>query len=238
LALTGTMLLGIFVSLHPDRLWVKQRRAGIAVIFAALGIVGALIASIQGWRANQETFGIQGQLAATRQHSSSQATELDRVRAEAVQAREELARARKLNADLQQRLLDQSSEMKELALKRIAEATGGDGFAYLDVAPHETGVGLQAHVNGSNRLKQVKYRIAGGELVDLGDLAPSSSAPLDTVLHPSRESASRYQITILAANGPVQEDLELRFNPSGQRWERRVRVSRGGELLLERGWGH
>ena len=238
-ALAGSAVLGIFVSLHPDRAWVKDRRSAIAVMFAALGIAGALVASIQGLRANQEAFGVQDQLTAALRRISEQESELGRVRADAAKVRDEASRAQALNTELQKKLLDQSTQMKDLAVQRVAEATGGKGFAYLDLAPAagESGVALQARVNGTYNLRQVKYRIADSALVELGDLAPSSARALDTVLHPPSESASRYKITIVAANGPVQEDLELRFNPAGKRWERRVRVLRGSEILLERGWG-
>lgn len=238
-ALAGSMLLGIFVSLHPDRVWLKERRSAIAVLFAALGVAGALVASIQGLRANQETFGYQDQLTGALKRISEQENELARVRTEAAKVRDEALRTQALNTELQKKLLDQSTQMKDLAVQRVAEATGGKGFAYLDLAPSalESGVALQARVSGEYNLRQVKYRIADAAPVDLGDLAPSTSRAVDTVLHPSRESASRYKITIMAANGPVQEDLELRFNPSGKRWERRVRVLRGSEIVLERGWG-
>lgn len=238
-ALAGMMLLGIFVSLHPDRAWVKQRRTFITIIFASLGIAGALVASIQGLRANRETFGIQDQLAAANKQLAEQAAELARTRGEAAKIREEAARAQVLNTELQRKLLDQSTQMKDLAVQRVAEVTGGDGFAYLDLgsAVTDQGVSLQARVNGSYSLRQVKYRIAEGALIDLGDLTPSSTRLLDTILQPSRETGGKYKITIQAANGPVQEDLELRFNASGKRWERKVRVIRGGEVVLERGWG-
>lgn len=237
-ALAGLMVMGIFVSLHPDRAWVKHRRSAISVLFAALGIAGALIASFQGLRANREAFGVQGQLEAALKRISEQESELSRVRVESARAREEASRFLAFNTELQKKLLDQSTQMKDLAVQRVAEATGGDGFAYLDLAAGvDQGVALQARVNGSYDLRQVRYRIADGGLVDLGDLSPRSARTLDTVLHPSREAGGRYKITIQAANGPVQEDLELRFNATGKRWERRVKVSRGSELLLERGWG-
>lgn len=238
-ALAGLMLLGIFVSLHPDRAWVKQRRTAISLMFAALGITGALVASIQGLRANRETFGIQGQLSESVKRMSEQESELARARAEAAKAREEAARVQALNADLQRRLLDQSMQMKDLAVQRVAEVTGGDGFAYLDLgnSPAEGGVALQARVAGSYNLRQVKYRIAEGALVELGDLTPRSTRLVETLLQPSRESGGFYKIAIQAANGPVQEELELRFNPAGKRWERRMRVSRGAEVILERSWG-
>lgn len=238
-ALAGLMILGIFVSLHPDRLWVKQRRSAISVIFATLGLAGALVASIQGLRANREAFGIQGQLTASIQRISEQEAELTRIRADAAKARAESARAQTLNTELQRKLVDQSTQIKDLAVQRVSEVTGGDGFAYLDLggAATESSVAIQARVNGSYGLRQVKYRIAEGGLVDIGDLGPRSTRLLDTVLQPSREAGGRYKITIQAANGPVQEDLELRFNPAGKYWERRVRVSRGGEILLERSWG-
>ena len=165
--------------------------------------------------------------------------ELVRVRTEAARVRTEAARTLALNSELQRKLLDQSSQMKDLAVQRVAEVTGGDGFAYLDLgAPAaDSSVSIQAKVNGSYHLRQVKYRIAEGGLVELGDLGPRATRLLDTVLQPSREAGAKYKITIQAANGPVQEDLELRFNPAGKRWERRVKVSRGEEVLLERGWG-
>ena len=237
-ALAASMLLGIFVSLHPDRAWLKERRSAIAVAFAALGIAGALVASIQGLRANQEAFGVKDQLTAALKRISEQENELGRVRTESAKVRDEASRAQVLNLELQKKLLDQSTQMKDLAVQRVAEATGGKGFAYLDLAPPggEQGVALQARVSGEYNLRQVKYRIADSAPVDLGDLAPRATRLVDTVLDPP-QSGSRYKITIMAANGPVQEDLELRFNSSGQRWERRVRVLRGTEILLERGWG-
>ena len=238
-ALAGLMILGIFVSLHPDRVWVKQRRTAISVIFATLGMAGATVASIQGLRANRETFGIQDQLTVSMRNNAEQERELARVRAEADRVRREAARALTLNSELQRKLLDQSAQMKDLAVQRVAEVTGGDGFAYLDLGAPSTdsSVSIQAKVNGSYHLRQVKYRIAEGGLVELGDLGPRATRLLDTVLQPSREAGAKYKITIHAANGPVQEDLELRFNPAGKRWERRVKVSRGEEVLLERGWG-
>ena len=235
-ALAGLMTLGIFVSWHPDRAWVKAHRSGIGILFATLGIAGALVAAIQGLRSNKETFGVRDQLTAAQQQIDKQQSALTAAREEAAKLREESTRVNALNRDLQQKLLDQSTQLKDLALRRVAEVTGGDGFAYLDLAPlNGDGVALQARVNGSYDLRQVKYRIGSGALVELGDLKPSTPRTLDTVLHPPRESGARYEITILAANGPVREDLELRHN--GQRWERRVRVIRGNELVLERGWG-
>jgi hypothetical protein len=241
-ALAGMMLLGIFVSLHPDRAWVKQRRTVIAIIFGTLGMTGAVVASIQGLRANREAFGIQDNLTAALKRVSDLEAELGRVRVEATSAREQAARGQALNTELQQKLLDQSTQLKDLALQRVAEATGGDGFAYLDLGSQlvekaENGVALQARVSGDYPLRQVKYRIADGGLVELGDLAPRSTRLLDTLLQLSRDAGGRFKITIQAANGPVHEDLELRFNATGKRWERRVRVSRGGEVLLERDWG-
>ena len=175
-ALAGMTLLGIFVSLHPDRAWVKQRRSAISFIFGTLGIAGALVASIQGLRANRETFGIQGQLGQSLARIAEQDTELIRVWTEAGKLREETARAQSLNTDLQRKLLDQSSQLKDLAMQRVAEVTGGEGFAYLDLgnSNSDNTVGLQAHVNGSYNLRQVKYRIAEGNLVDIGDLTPRS----------------------------------------------------------------
>lgn len=235
-ALAGMTLLGIFVSLHPDRAWVKQRRTAISLIFGTLGIAGALVASIQGLRANRETFGIQGQLGQSVAKITQQDAELSRIRGELTKLREDSSRAQGLNTELQRKLLDQSSQLKDLAVQRVSEVTGGDGFAYLDLGSSgPDSVGLQAHVSGSYNLRQVKYRIAEGNLVEIGDLTPRSPRPLDTVLQPSREAGGRYQIVIQAANGPVQEELEVRFN--GKRWERRVRVSRGGEVVLERSWG-
>jgi len=236
-ALAGMTLLGIFVSLHPDRAWVKQRRTAISLIFGLLGIAGALVASIQGLRANREAFGIQGQLGQSLAKVAEQETDLTRVRADLTRFRDESSRAQALNSELQRKLLDQSSQLKDLAVQRVAEVTGGDGFAYLDLGATGTdnSVGLQAHVNGSYNLRQVKYRIAEGNLVEIGDLTPRSPRPLDTVLQPSREAGGQYKISIQAANGPVQEELEVRFN--GKHWERRVRVSRGGEVVLERSWG-
>lgn len=238
-ALAGLMTLGIFVSWHPDRQWVKQRRSGLGIIFATLGIAGALVAAIQGLRSNNETFGVKDQLTAAQQRLEKQENELTAARGELARLREEANRVQALNRDLQQKLLEQSTQLKDLALQKVAEATGGDGFAYLDLAAPvgDSGVALQARVNGSYDLRQVKYRIGGGALIELGDLKPSAPRTLETVLHPPRESGARYEITILAANGPVREDLELRFNPTGQRWERRVRVLRGNALVLERGWG-
>jgi hypothetical protein len=242
-ALAGMMLLGIFVSLHPDRGWVKQRRTAIAFIFGTLGMTGAVVASIQGLRANREAFGIQDNLSAAVKRIGDLESELGRVRTEASAAREQATRNQTLNTELQKKLLEQSTQLKDLALQRVAEATGGDGFAYLDLGlpaleKADNGVPLQARVSGSFPLRQVRYRIADGGLVELGDLAPRSIRLLDTLLQPSREAGGRFKITILAANGPVHEDLELRFNVAGKRWERRVRVSRGGEVLLERDWGH
>ncbi|MBY0504849.1 MAG: hypothetical protein K2X03_13125 [Bryobacteraceae bacterium] len=233
-ALAGMTLLGVFVSLHPDRSWVKQRRTAISLIFGILGVAGALVASFQGLRANRVTFGIQDQLGQSLAKIAAQETELTRTRAELAKLREESARAQALNTDLQRKLLDQSSQLKDLAVQRVAEVTGGDGFAYLDLgnSSNENGVALQAHVSGSYNLRQVKYRIAEGSLVEIGDLTPRSPRPLDATL-----AGGRYKIVIQAANGPVQEELELRFNPAGKRWERRVRVSRGGEVVLERSWG-
>jgi hypothetical protein len=222
---------------------VKQRRTAISLIFAGLGLTGALVASIQGLRANRETFGIQDQLAATQKRVADQDAELARVRAEATKAREESAHVQALNTRLQQQLLEQSAQMKELAVQRVSEATGGEGFAYLDLgAPSgDHGVPLQARVSGSYELRQVKYQFTEGaresSLIVLGDLSPRRARALDTVLQPSREAGGRYKIVIQAANGPVQEDLELRFNADGKRWERKVRVMRGGEVILERGWG-
>jgi hypothetical protein len=243
-ALAGMMLLGIFVSLHPDRSWVKQRRTAIAVIFGTLGMTGAVVASIQGLRANRETFGIQDNLSNAVKRISDLEAELARVRTDAAAAREQASRSQALNTELQQKLLEQSTQLKDLAVQKVAEATGGDGFAYLDLGSQQTaekpdnGVALQARVSGNFPLRQVRYRIADGGLVDLGDLAPRSTRLLDTLLQPSREAGGRFKITILAANGPVLEDLELRFNAAGKRWERRVRVSRDGQILLERDWGH
>ena len=242
-ALAGMTILGIFVSLHPDRTWVKNRRTAISLIFGTLGVAGALVASIQGLRANRETFGIQGQLGDSRKRIGEQDTELSRVRAELARLREESGRAQLLNVELQRKLMDQSTQLKDLAVQRVSEVTGGDGFAYLDLGSSgsDNSVGLQAHVSGSYNLRQVKYRFAEGSrdssLVDIGDLTARSPRPLETVLQPSREGGGRYKIIIQAANGPVQEDLELRFNAVGKRWERRVRVSRGGEVVLERSWG-
>lgn len=241
-ALAGMTLLGIFVSLHPDRNWVKQRRTAIAIIFGTLGMTGAVVASIQGFRANREAFGIQDNLSTALKRLSEVEAELGRVRTEASAAREQAARGQALNTELQQKLLEQSTQLKDLAVQRVAEATGGDGFAYLDLGSQlvekaENGVALHARVSGNYPLRQVKYRIADGGFVDLGDLAPRSTRLLDTLLQPSRDSGGRFKITIQAANGPVLEDLELRFNTAGKRWERRVRVSRGGEVLLERDWG-
>ena len=237
-ALAGMMLLGIFVSLHPDRAWVKQRRTVISILFGTLGVAGALVASIQGLRANREAFGIQDQLGASLKRISEQDAELARLRGEMARVSEESTRAQALNTQLQRKLLEQSAQMKDLALQRVAEVTGGDGFAYLDLANSaDNGVPLQARVSGSYNLRQVKVRIAEGALVELGDLTPRSTRLLDTLLQPSRESGGRYKITIQAANGPVQEDLEVRFNPTGKRWERRVRVSRGADVVLERDWG-
>lgn len=237
-ALAGLMTLGIFVSWHPDRQWVKQRRSFLGIIFASLGVAGALVAAIQGLRSNNETFGVRDQLTAAEQRLVKQQTEIDGMRAELTRLRDESSRTQALNRELQQKLLEQSTQLKDLALKKVAEVTGGDGFAYLELAAgNGESVALQAKVNGAYDLHQVKYRIGSGALIDIGDLKPSTPRPLDTVLHPSREAGARYEITILAANGPVRQDLELRFNSTGQRWERRVRVTRGAELLLERGWG-
>jgi hypothetical protein len=242
-ALAGMTILGIFVSLHPDRAWVKQRGKAISLIFGTLGVAGALVASIQGLRANREASGIQSELSAAVKKLGEQETELARVRAEATRQREDAVRAQSLNTELQRKLLDQSAQMKDLAVQRVAEVTGGDGFAYLDLGggTAENGVPLQARVNGSYQLRQVKYRFAEGirdsGVVDLGDLGPRSTRLVETLLQPSREAGGRYKIIIQAANGPVQEDLELRFNAAGKRWERKVRVSRNGEVVLERGWG-
>lgn len=242
-ALAGMTILGIFVSLHPDRAWVKQRGKAISLIFGTLGVAGALVASIQGLRANREASGIQSELSAAVKKLGEQETELARVRAEATRQREDAVRAQSLNTELQRKLLDQSAQMKDLAVQRVAEVTGGDGFAYLDLGggTSENGVPLQARVNGSYQLREVKYRFAEGirdsGVVDLGDLGPRSTRLVETLLQPSREAGGRYKIIIQAANGPVQEDLELRFNAAGKRWERKVRVSRNGEVVLERGWG-
>ncbi len=233
-ALAGLMLLGIFVSLHPNRPWVMERRTLLSVIFATLGLTGTVVASIQGVRANRETSGIQEELTTVRQRLSERETDYARLRSETTQIRDEVQRAQNLNRDLQQKLLDQSTQLKDLAIQRVSEVTGGDGFAYLDLGPASaSGVALQARVNGTYPLRQVRYRIGENTaLVHVGDLAARSVRPLETIL-----SSGRYQITILAANGPVHEELELRFNAAGQRWERRVKVLRDGEVVLERPWG-
>ena len=242
-ALAGMMLLGIFVSLHPDRGWVKQRRSAIAFIFATLGIAGAVVASVQGLRANREAFGIQDNLITALKRITDLEAELGRAHADTAVAREQAERGLALNTDLQKKLLDQSTQMKDLAAQRVAEANGGDGFAYLDLGSTtaekaENAVPLQARVRGDFPLRQVRYRIADGGFVELGDLAPRSTRLLDAVLQPSQETGGRFRIAIQAANGPVLEDLELRFNAAGKRWERRVRVSRRGGVVLERDWGN
>ncbi len=233
-ALAGLMLLGIFVSLHPNRPWVMERRTLLSMFFATLGLTGTVVASIQGVRANRETSGIQEELTTVRQRLSERETDYARLRSESSQIREEVQRAQNLNRDLQQKLLDQSTQLKDLAIQRVSEVTGGDAFAYLDLgAASASGVALQARVNGTYPLRQVRYRIGeNAALVHVGDLAARSVRPLETVL-----SSGRYQITILAANGPVHEELELRFNAAGQRWERRVKVLRDGEVVLDRPWG-
>jgi len=241
-ALGLQMLLGIFVSLHPDRQWVKQRRSGFAVFFAAMGIAGALVAGIQGFGANKESLGIRGQLDAALAKVANLETELERVRADAGKTHAEAVRTKTLNFDLQQKLLEQSSQLKELAVQRVAEVMGADGFAYVDLAAQHdgSGVALQALVNGKHTQRQVRVRLGEGNRQmtpeELGDLEPRAKKLLDTMIQPSRETRNSYKITILAASGPVQEELDVRFNSAKQSWERRMRITRGDAVLLQRDW--
>lgn len=240
-ALGLQMLVGIFVSLHPDRQWVKQRRSMFAVFFAAMGVAGALVAGIHGFGTNQESAGVRGELGAAQTRAEKLEAELERVRAEATKTQAESARTKTLNFELQQKLLDQSAQLKELAVQRVAEAVGADGFAYVDIAEHrENGVALHALVNGKHAQRQVRIRLGEGARQttpeELGDLQPRDKKVLDTVIQPSRETRNSYKITILAASGPVQEELDVRFNRDKQSWERRMRITRGDAILLQRDW--
>jgi len=231
-ALAALTVVGIFVSLHPDRQWLVQRRGVLALLFAVFGTIGAVVATIQGFRENQHSAGVEGRLATALTRAGELDADLARVRAEA-------ARMQALNVELQKKLLDQSTEMKELALERVKEASGGDSFAYLDLAPgsHATGIELQAVAQGTYPVRQVRYRLGdSGGLVELGDLPAKSKRLLETPIHP-QESGSNYKITILAANGPVQQNMDIRFNSAQKRWERRVRITRGDSVLLQRDWG-
>ena len=236
------MLLGIFVSLHPDRVWVKQRRSSFAVFFAAMGVAGALVAGIQGFGANKESAGVRGELDAALSKAATLETELERARTEAGKVQTEAARSRTMNFELQHKLLEQSTQLKELAMQRVAEAVGAEGFAYVDLAAHNgnDGVALQALVNGKHTQRQVRVRLGEGKSQmtpeELGDLEPRAKKVLDTMIQPSRESRTSYKITILAASGPVQEDLDVRFNTAKQSWERRMRITRGDAVLLQRDW--
>jgi hypothetical protein len=238
-ALAGLTLVGIFVSLHPDRQWLIQRRGVLGLIFAALGAVGAVVVTIQGFRENQNFAGFQGQLAETSTRARALEAELERAKADAFKAQAELDRERSLNVELQKKLLEQSTQLKELAIERVKEASGGDSFAYLDLAPGgpAAGVELQAVAQGEYPVRQVRYRVGdGGGLVEVGDLAPKSRRAVDTALYP-QESGSSYKITILAANGPIQQNMDVRFNTAAKRWERRVRVVRDGSVVMQRDWG-
>lgn len=241
-ALGLQMLLGIFVSLHPDRLWVKQRRSSFAVFFTAMGMAGALVAGIQGFGANKESNGVKGELTAALAKLAKLEGELDRTRADASKIQADAVRTKTLNFELQQKLLDQSAQLKELAVQRVAEAVGADGFAYVDIAEHRDNgsVALHAVVNGKHTQRQVRVRLGSGSQLmtpeELGDLAPRAKKVLDTMIQPSRETRNSYKITILAASGPVQEELDVRFNNTKQSWERRMRITRGDAVLLQRDW--
>ena len=166
---------------------------------------------------------------------------------------QEISRVQSLNTQLQQRLIEASTSIKNLAAQNVGLArqsiqtvTGGDSYCYLDVvSPSRAGGLLVAFHRGKYPLYAVNARLvdlaqmkkfleSGQKLtldnvftndvnLSIGDLAVSTAKPLQQIIFPSSDRQS-FNIFFSAHNGLWTEELRLRFVDGS--WTRAVRVSR------------
>ncbi len=107
-------ILGVVVSIEQD--WAKRHRILVLVSFFMFGAVGVIATNQQASESARET-------TAANTALSTGLTNLQR-------STEEITRLQGLNTQLQQKLLDSSSEINQLSKQNIETVTGGDSFCY------------------------------------------------------------------------------------------------------------
>jgi hypothetical protein len=159
-----------------------------------------------------------------------------------------------------QTTMNRMERLASLSNKNIDAVTGGNGFVYVDIMPppvDQDGVSFVAFVKGSNNIREVRYAmqegcspheptaaefndtLAGriGSLKKLPDMAPTLAENLNIVKHPPRTSVTCYLVEVFALNGAVHETLNVRFDPSKNRWTRFITVANGkGKTVWTSPW--
>jgi hypothetical protein len=218
-------VIGGIVSAHaPTKLWHKLLYASA---FVLLGVIGMYLVI----RQSNETAVASSELS----HSIHDLSESSK----------ETARVQKLNTELQQRLLVQSSTIESIGKKTISQITGQGTFLYFEVSPN-LGSGdplsfpLSVWIRGKYPMREVTSVIqkAGGFVVNPNLIQPT--LPLSKTLLPGvspvdyRLGLGEYSIqTWCAAGGPINQVIRLKMVDG--KLDQQIEVWEGGKQRYKLG---